>query len=285
MILSLKNYIYINHIYCQSQYMKRRSFVKASLVTGTAAIISPVMTKAAVKDNQHEPAEFYELRVYTLKDDIQQKIVEDFYSQAAIPAFNKLGVEHVGVFTELKPDGQTRLFVLIPYHSLAHFNEVIVKLEQDKVFQQKGIPYLTAPATAPAYVRIESSIMKAFAHAPKIAVPPNKSRIFELRQYQSASEAAGKKKVEMFNDQGEIDIFKRLGFKPVFWGETVIGPLRPNLTYMLTFDNLEGKAAHWDSFIADAEWKKISTVDGYSDALLVSKITSTLLLPAVYSQV
>lgn len=254
-------------------------------MTSTAAIISPVISNAMVKDDQHEPAEFYELRVYTLKDDIQQKLVEDFYSQAAIPAFNKAGVEHVGVFTELKPEGQTRLFVLIPYRSLVDFNEVIVKLEKDKVFQQKGAPYLTAPATAPAYVRIESSIMKAFARSPKMIVPPNKSRIFELRQYQSASEAAGKKKIEMFNDQGEIDIFKRLGFKPVFWGETVIGPLRPNLTYMVTFDDLDSKALHWKSFVDDAQWKKISTVDGYSDALLVNKITSTLLLPAAYSQV
>lgn len=265
--------------------MKRRSFVKASLMTGTATIISPVLSKAVVKDTQHEAAEFYELRVYTLKNDIQQKLVEDFYSQTAIPAFNRLGVKNVGVFTELKPEGQTRLFVLIPYHSLVHFNDVIVKLEQDKVFQQKGTPYLTAPATAPAYIRIESSIMKAFAHAPKMVVPPNQSRIFELRQYQSASEAAGKKKIEMFNDQGEIDIFKRLGFKPVFWGETVIGPLRPNLTYMVTFDDQEAKAAHWKSFVDDPQWKKISTVEGYSDALLVNKITSTLLLPSVYSQI
>lgn len=265
--------------------MKRRSFVKASLMTGTATIISPVLSKAVIKDNEHEAAEFYELRVYTLKNDIQQKLVEDFYSEAAIPAFNRLGIKNVGVFTELKPAGQTSLFVLIPYHSLVHFNEVIVKLEQDKVFQQKGTPYLTAPAVKPAYERIESSIMKAFAHAPKMVVPPNKSRIFELRQYQSASEAAGKKKIEMFNEQGEIDIFKRLGFKPVFWGETVIGPLRPNLTYMVTFDDQEAKAVHWKSFVDDPQWKKISTVDGYSDALLVNKITSTLLLPAAYSQI
>lgn len=254
-------------------------------MTGTAVIISPVITEAMVKDNQHNSAEFYELRVYTLKNDIQQKLVEDFYNQAAIPAFNKLGVEHIGVFTELKPEGQTRLFVLIPYHSLVHFNEVIEKLEQDKVFQQKGASYLTAPAISPAYERIESSIMKAFAHSPKMVVPPNKSRIFELRQYQSASEAAGKKKIEMFNDQGEIDIFKRLGFKPVFWGETVIGPFRPNLTYMVCFDDQEAKTAHWKSFVDDAQWKKISTVDGYSDALLVNKITSILLLPAAYSQI
>ncbi len=89
----------------------------------------------------------------------------------------------------------------------------------------------------------------------------------------------------MFNDQGEIDIFKRLGFKPVFWGETIIGPLRPNLTYMVTFDDLAAKDAHWKAFVDDAQWKKISTVPEYAYALLVNKITSTLLVPTAYSQI
>jgi len=262
--------------------MKRRSFVKASLLTSAAAIVNPVVTNAMVADTS---AEFYELRVYTLKNSIQQGLVEDFYSKAAIPAFTRLGIQHVGVFTELKPAGQTKLFVLIPYRSLLHFNEILIKLDTDKIYQQNGMSYLCAPATEPAYERIESSIMKAFARAPKMIVPTAKTRVFELRQYQSASEAAGKKKIEMFNDQGEIDIFKRLGFKPVFWGETVIGPLRPNLTYMVTFDDLAAKDAHWKAFGADPQWKKISTADGYADAILVNKITSTLLLPTAYSQV
>ena len=263
--------------------MKRRSFVKASLVTGAAAMVTPLVTDAMI--TAPASAEFYELRVYTLKDNIQQNIVEDFYSKAAIPAFNRLGIQHVGVFTELNPAGQTKLFILIPYESLLHFNKVLVELDSDKVYQQKGAGYLNVPATKPAYERIESSMMKAFANAPKMIVPAAKTRIFELRQYQSASEAAGKKKIEMFNDQGEIDIFKRLGFNPVFWGETVIGPLRPNLTYMVTFDDLTAKDAHWKSFSNDPQWKKISTVAGYADALLVNKITSTLIVPAAYSQI
>ncbi|QNK64668.1 NIPSNAP family protein [Pedobacter sp. PAMC26386] len=262
--------------------MKRRSFVKASLMTGAAALVTPVMSSAMVIET---PVEFYELRVYTLKNETQQNLVESFYSKAAIPALNHLGIKHVGVFTELQPAGQTKLFVLIPYAGFSHFNEVLTKLDLDKGYQKNGASYLNAPATYPAYERIESSIMKAFAHSPQMIIPPSNTRIFELRQYQSASEAAGKKKIEMFNDQGEIDIFKRLGFKPVFWGETVIGPLRPNLTYMVTFDDLAAKDTHWKSFGADPQWKKISTVTGYADALLVNKITSTLLLPAAYSQI
>jgi hypothetical protein len=89
----------------------------------------------------------------------------------------------------------------------------------------------------------------------------------------------------MFNDDGEIDVFKRLGFKPVFWGETVIGSQRPNLTYMITFDDLDAKNAHWKAFGSDPQWKKISAMPEYADALLVSKITSTMLMPTTYSQI
>jgi hypothetical protein len=235
--------------------------------------------------NPDMEAEYYELRVYTLKNETQQKLVEDYLRDAAIPALNRAGVKHVGAFTELKPETQTKLFVLAQYNSLAHYGKIDYELSKDAELQAKGTAYLNAPAIAPAYERIESSLLKAFVHMPHLEAPAKKDRIFELRQYQSASEAAGKKKIEMFNDQGEIDIFKRLGFNPVFWGETVIGPLRPNLTYMITFDDLAAKNAHWKAFGSDTQWKKISSVPEYADALLVSKITSTLLVPTAYSQI
>jgi hypothetical protein len=168
---------------------------------------------------------------------------------------------------------------------MAKFVSVTDNLNKDADHQKSGAAYLNAPATEPAYERIESSLLKAFAHMPKMAIPGSGPRIFELRQYQSASEAAGKKKIEMFNDEGEINIFKRLGFKPVFFGETVIGPLRPNLTYMVTFEDMAAHDSHWKAFVDDAEWKKISVVPGYADAELVSKITSTMIDPAAYSQI
>jgi hypothetical protein len=266
--------------------MKRRSFVKSTLLSGAAAAVIPATALSAHADTApFKGGDYYELRTYTLKNGVQQKLVEDYFRDAAIPALNRAGANHVGIFTELKPDGQTKIYVLITYGSLAQVGTIAVKIGDDADYLSKGAAYLNAPASAPAYERIESSLMKAFEHSPLIAVPPNTPRIFELRQYQSASEAAGKKKIEMFNDQGEIDIFKRLGFKPVFWGETIIGPLRPNLTYMVTFDDLAAKDAHWKAFVGDAQWKKISTVPDYADALLVNKITSTLLVPTAYSQI
>ena len=229
-------------------------------------------------------AGYYELRIYTFKNELQQRLAEDFYD-TAIGAFNRLHVKNVGVFRPLDPSVAAKLYVLIPYNSLEHFAQVKAGLEADEAYQINAADYLNAPATAPAYERIESSLMKALKGFPEVAVPQKKERIFELRQYQSPTEAAGQKKIEMFNDQGEIDIFRRLQFNPVFWGETIIGPEMPNLTYMVTFDDLAAKDALWATFLADEEWKEISVVPGYPNELLINLITSTILVPTAQSQI
>lgn len=264
--------------------MKRRSFVKASLLTGAAGALIPqisMATESLKKGSQ----EFYELRVYSLKNGQQQKLVEDYFQNAFIPALNRLGNKNIGVFTELNPTGLTKLFALIPFSSWDDFMTVQDKLAKDKVYLEAGAPYLNAPATGPAYERIESSLLKAFAHWPKLQAPEQKPRIFELRRYEHASESAGKRKLEMFNDAGEIDIFKRLGFNPVFFGETIIGELRPNLIYMVTFDDMAAHDSHWKAFGSDPEWKKISAIPDYADAKLVSRITPTFLTPSACSQI
>jgi hypothetical protein len=264
--------------------MKRRSFVKSSLLVTAAGAVIPQIGMAA-KNPPKGSTEFYELRVYSLKNDHQQKLVEDYFEGAAIAALNRLGSENIGVFTELKPMGQTKLYVLIPYNSWNDFITVQDKLADDKEYLEVGAPYLNAPATEPAYERIESSLLKAFNHMPKLHPPAKTPRIFELRRYEHASESAGKKKLEMFNDGGEIDIFKRLGFNPVFFGETLIGELRPNLMYMITFDDMDAHDRHWKAFGSDPEWKRISAIPENADAKLVSHITATFLTPAACSQI
>jgi hypothetical protein len=263
--------------------MKRRSFVKSTVITTVAAAVLPQSTFAA-SNLKNEKRMYFELRTYTIKDASQQNLVENYFKTAAIPALNRLGVKNVGVFTELNPKGQSKIYAFIPFKSIQDFENITEKLELDKAYLNAGAAYLNATATAPAYERIESSLLKAFAHMPGVDVPANSSRIFELRRYEHPTEAAGKKKLEMFNDAGEIDIFKRLGFKPVFFGETIIGEQRPNLIYMVTFDDMESHGKHWDSFRVDPEWKKVSANPDYADAKLVSKITSTILKPLDCSQ-
>lgn len=266
--------------------MKRRSFVKASLLTCSFAAFDPLTGKASAGYNSSKDSrEFYELRTYTLKTKEQQKLVEEYFQNAAIPALNKLGSKNIGVFKELKPESISKIYALIPYKSIEDFISTTDKLNLDKDYVARAAAYLNAPASAPAYDRIESSFLRAFTGFPEIEVPQKKSRIFELRRYESPGEAAGKKKIEMFESAGEIAIFKRTGLTPVFFGETIIGSHRPNLTYMITFDDMDEHDRNWKIFGSDPEWKKISSLPEYADAKIISNITATFLMPYEFSQV
>jgi len=267
--------------------MKRRSFARASMLTAGLAVASSLVGRAAAKEyfRKGPNAEFYELRVYTLKNAAQQKLVEEFFKNVAIPALNRYGSKNVGVFTEQKSDGQSKLYIVIPFNSIQDFMSVNDKLASDQAYQLQGAAYLNAPASEPAYERIQSSLLKAFAKMPKMEVPQNKPRIFELRRYESATEAAGKKKIDMFENLGEISIFKRVGLTPVFFGETVIGEMRPNLTYMLTFDDMAEHDKNWKTFGSDPEWARVRATPGYEDAKTVSRITRTFLVPTSFSQI
>lgn len=263
--------------------MKRRSFIKTAAVTGAAATVAPALSHALppVKPAQRQ---FYELRAYTLKDAGQQKLVEDYFAAAAIPALNRYGSHNIGVFTEMNATGQARLFALIPYNDLNSFLNIHDKLAADADYQQKAAPYLSAPTESPAYERMESSLLQAFTGAPLLTPPAQRPRLFELRQYESATEADGKTKIQMFNQEDEMGIFRRLGFKPVFFSETLIGTHRPNLTYMVTFKDMAEHDQLWKDFGADPQWKHASSLPQYPGKI-VSHITSTFLGPAACSQI
>ena len=111
-----------------------------------------------------------------------------------------------------------------------------------------------------------------------------KPRIFELRTYESHSKKANRTKIEMFN-KAEIDIFRRTGLRPVFFGETLIASGMPSLTYMLTFENMDERTRNWAAFGSDPEWKKLSTTPGYTDPEIVSNISNAILSPTPYSQI
>ena len=87
----------------------------------------------------------------------------------------------------------------------------------------------------------------------------------------------------MFNS-GEFDIFEKAGFWNVFFGDTLIGARRPNLTYMLSFENTADRDKKFGAFLGSPEWKALSS-DAKYPAELVSNITNIILTPAAYSQI
>lgn len=105
---------------------------------------------------------------------------------------------------------------------------------------------------------------------------------YELRTYDVR---IGEQKVEMFTKLGELEIFRRAGLTPVFFGRTLIGRRLPNFVYMLTFADQAAKQKAWSTFVADPEWEKLKNTPGYSDPEILSKLTSLTLRPTSFSQV
>jgi thioesterase domain-containing protein len=85
----------------------------------------------------------------------------------------------------------------------------------------------------------------------------------------------------MFNVGDEINLFKRLGFNAVFYGEVIAGSHMPNLMYMTTFNNKEDRDKHWDAFGKDAYWKELVAKPEYQHN--VSHADIIFLRPVEYS--
>lgn len=87
----------------------------------------------------------------------------------------------------------------------------------------------------------------------------------------------------MFNDGGEVTLFKRLNFNAVFYGEVWSGSHMPNLMYMTTFENRADRDEHWKVFGADPEWVKLKALPQYQNN--VSKAGIIFLRPVDYSDI
>jgi hypothetical protein len=139
-----------------------------------------------------------------------------------------------------------------------------------------------------AYMRMESSLLRGFDSMPGIEVPPGgpdrPPRVFELRVYESNNMSSLARKIKMFDD-AEIDLFRRCGLLPVFFGDTIAGPNMPNLTYLIAFDDMAARDKAWKTFVEHPEWKKLSSMPEYADAEIVSNISNSILRPLPFSPI
>jgi hypothetical protein len=178
------------------------------------------------------------------------------------------------------------LLVLASYPGLSAMEQVQAKLASDAEYQKALDAYNAQPGLD--YERMETSLLRAFDGYPNVMPPPNDgkraARLFELRMYESNNTGTLKRKIKMFND-GEIGAFQRAGGQPVFFAETIVGARQPNLTYMLSYEDLAGRDKVWKAFGADPEWQKLRTTPGLADAEIVSNITNYLVSPLPFSQI
>ena len=230
--------------------------------------------------------EYYEVRIYHVYGGQEGK-VDAFLKDVYLPALHRTGISKVGVFKPLDTDIESGklIFLFIPFKTSEQYIMLAEVLAKDQVYQEAGKSFLDAPYNEPPYIRNESIFLKAFLNMPQPNFPeytnPASERVYELRSYESATDAKAIKKIEMFNQGGEIDIFTSQKFNAVFYGEVLAGSARPNLMYMTTFTDLKSREEHWKAFGNTAEWKRLSALEEYKNT--VSSITRYLLHPTDYS--
>jgi len=246
----------------------------------TAAISTPAI--AAPSSSRS----FLEIAAWRLhnSDEDQIKRVSDYLEHGLFPAVTSAGSKPVAALaTLIGPDGPT-LFSIVEHPSLAAMQDTLEKLAADKTYLSAS-ETLTSGTGMP-FVTVESSLLQSLAIMPSPVLPTDaatrKPRVFELRIYESQSMAARVKKAAMFND-GEIATFQRLGMRPAFIGESVVGGRQPNITYMLSFDSLAEREKLWSAFGSDPEWKKMSAPAELKDNKIVANISNFMLRPLSFS--
>jgi hypothetical protein len=258
--------------------MTRRAFLPAAASAVAAG-------NAAAADGAKNV--ILELRRIQLRNsaDNQRQRNNDFLKQH-VSALQRAGAGPVGVFSNTIATDGPFLLVLASYAGLAAMEQVQGKLAADAEYQKALDAYNALPGLN--YERMESSLLRVFDGYPNVVPPPNDgkraARLFEFRQYESNNTGTLRRKIKMFND-GEIGAFQRAGGQPVFFGETIVGARQPNLTYMLSYEDLAGRDKVWKAFAADPEWQKLRTTPGLSDAEIVSNITNYLVSPLPFSQI
>jgi hypothetical protein len=237
--------------------MKRRTFVSASAAAGLYA--------EAPADQAHHS--FFHLLYFYMRTGNQVERTTQYLSGVFLPAAKRAGLTPVGFFSPIVGERSPFILSLASYPSLAAMETTHDQFADDKEFQKGFDDYNNIQD--PPYVRMESSLLRAFNGMPALEMPANDgkrpARIFEIRTYESVNEKAARRKIKMFED-GEIGVFRRLGMTPVFFGSTMVGRNLPSLTYMLTFDGLAARDKLWRNFGAGPGWQKLRVQPDLSDA-------------------
>jgi hypothetical protein len=258
--------------------MKRRNLL-------ASAAAAPLVSSAM--QNPSSKPKYLELSWIKLRNtpDNQRRRLGEMLEKHLAPALKRINAQPWGFFmTSIGPDSPSALLVF-QYDSLNGMMEMEQKLSADDVFMKAMNEYASGPLP---YVRNEVWLLEGFRTCPAIEVPPGDAsrppRIFELRTYESNTSMSLRKKIGMFDD-GEIDLFRKNGLLPVFFGKTIAGGRMPNLTYMVAFDNLAAREANWRKFATSPEWKKLSSTPGLSDGEVVSNISNVIMTPMAGSMI
>ena len=245
-----------------------------------------IYSKQTAPESGQANNSIFQIRLYHLKDDNQVSMTDNFLKDAYLPALHRYGIKNIGVFKPISNDTASDkvIYVLIPFSSLDQWMKINDRLNSDAAYKSAGEKFLHADAKNPPFQRLESILLQPFSGQTFLKIPKEKNadRVFELRSYESPTWHLADKKRAMFN-KDEMNIFTRLSFDPVFYGEVISGSHMPNLMYMPIFKSVEDRNAQWKVFGNDPKWKEISADPFNENNVSVNHIDSILMHSTDYS--
>jgi hypothetical protein len=265
--------------------MERRAFLAASTAAAIPSTDALAAGAAAQPGTAARPL-ILELRRYRLRQGALAARFAAYAKDALVPALGRAGLAPVGAWNVAVGPDQPTVHLLLPHPDAQSVVTLAARLEEDAHYRKAAASSLALPPSDPPYVSCDVSLHAAVPTMPAVEKPSGEAagsaRIFELRTYRSATEAASRRKIEMFEAGGELALFGRLGLNVVFFARDLVAGGLPSLTYMVVFADGAAREKAWAAFGSHPEWVKMRDDPRYAQT--VSTIDSSLLRPTEYSQ-
>src|SRR5712692_9056202 len=241
--------------------MHRRAFVGVLGGLGMASAAADKRTR------------FYALEQFKLKNGTQAPQLNEFFSQALLPALGKIHTGPKLYLEALVAPHVPQLAAIYGFSSLDEMWSIHSKLVADPALGKKMEALENGPE--PAFEAMDITLLEAAAYSPEIKPEAAASpRIFELRCYHSPTWRQLGALHDRFRGP-EIEIFHRVGIHPILYSSTIAGQNIPNLTYLIPFADLAAREKAWAAFNADAEWQKVrkESIDKGGQIVSMSQIS------------
>ncbi len=249
---------------------------------GSAAMLSALAGSPA-QAQAGRKTRLYRLQYMYLRQGDQGSRINRFLSWQ-MPLLTK-NIQTVGVFSALLGPRMPLTLVLFGFSGFEEMEAADERIRKDSGYQaaleemEKG--------AEPPYDCADHVLLRAADFSPEV-VPlkekPKTPRIFELRVYHAPTERQLRYLHERFAG-AEIGIFHRSGVHPILYGDTLVGPDMPNLTYLMPFASLADREKAWDAFGADPEWAKVRAESIARGGQIVSHNNISLLRAASFSPI
>lgn len=250
--------------------------------TTLCLLVSTLAFCTALGEDKPPVAEkqIYEIRQFVIGDGQSGEAVDQYMTEALLPALRRAGSGPVGAFAPADGESSKDRFLVVTYDSADQIPQVAAATDADEALTAARTAFEAKSDGKAPYVRINSELLIGMDCMPQLKAPTSvgteDTRVYELRVYESVNETMGDRKVQMFNE-GEVPIFLDCGIEPVFIGQGLVGPYTPSLTYLTAYPNNEEREKSWVAFRQHPDWKVLSGNEYYQGT--VSKIYKFVLKP------